>query len=127
MQPRHAPTPVTGFDMSDATGRTRWLGHRPGRSKLQAQYARHGLSIAELHVKDDGLARRVLDLHAPRRCVHPTLVDDSARENRPGPDSGGRGGVRVAVVAELHIEELQIGVTITTVQNPTLRVVAWCP
>ena len=87
--------------------RTRWLGHRPDRQKLQAQSGRDRLAVAELHVEDDGIARGVFDLDAPRRGVVAAGVDDAAREYRPGSDSGRR-RMRGAIVSEPNIERLLI-------------------
>ena len=75
--------------------------------KLQAPFGRDRLAVAELHVEDDGIARGVFDLDAPRRGVVGTGVDDAAREYRPGSDSGRR-RMRGAIVSEPNIERLLI-------------------
>ena len=50
--------------------RTRWLGHRPGRLKPQLkQFGRDRLPVPELHIEAHGIARRVLNLHAPRGAL----------------------------------------------------------
>ena len=94
--------------MSDATGRTRWLGHRPGRQKLQAQSGRDRLPVPKLDVEGgDRLARAVFNLNAPWRGVVGSSIDDAPREDRAC--SGLRaGGVGIADVAELELERLQL-------------------
>ena len=64
-------------------------GHRPGRQKLQAQSGRDRLPVPlKLDVENDGIARRVLNLDAPRRRVVRASVDDAVREHRACPDHG---------------------------------------
>ena len=49
------------------------VGHFASRHEVQAQVqapsVRDRLAVAELHVEDDGIARGVFDLDAPRRGV----------------------------------------------------------